>query len=78
MEKQTFVFGKKNYIIMAIGIGIMILGYILMSGGGSDDPNQFNADIFNAQRIGWAPFLILTGLLALIYTIMSKPSRSNE
>lgn len=72
MEKQTFVFGKRNYIIMLVGLGIIALGFILMIGGGSEDPNVFNPEIFNAQRITVAPFLVVAGLLLEVYAIMSK------
>ncbi len=72
MEKQTFVFGKRNYIIMLVGMGIIALGFILMIGGGSEDPNVFNPEIFNAQRITVAPFLVVAGLLLEVYAIMSK------
>lgn len=69
----TFVFGKVNYIIMIGGLVLMALGYILMIGGGSDDPNVFNPAIFNAQRLTVAPLLILLGLAVQIVAIMRKP-----
>jgi drug/metabolite transporter (DMT)-like permease len=72
MEKQTFVFGKRNYIIMGIGIALIAIGYLLMVGGGSDDPQVFNPEIFNAQRITVAPLLVVAGLLLEVYAIMSK------
>ncbi len=72
MEKQTFIFGKKNYILMIGGIALMVLGYILMAGGGSDDPEVFNPAIFSFQRIGLAPLLVVAGLVLEVYAIMTK------
>mgnify|MGYP003631158809 FL=1 len=73
MEKQNFVFGKKNYLLMVVGVVLMTIGYILMIGGGSDDPNVFNPEIFSPQRLIWAPIFILAGLLVEVFAIMSKP-----
>ena len=56
-----------------IGLGIIILGFILMSGGGSDDPNVFNEAMFNFRRITLAPILVLAGFGFEIYAIMKKP-----
>ena len=66
----TFVFDKINYIIMLVGIVLLALGYILLSGGGSDDPNVFNPAMFNARRLYVAPILIILGLIAEIVAIM--------
>lgn len=70
MQKQTFVFGKKNYLFMGVGVVLIALGYLLMAGGGSDDPTVFNPEIFNAQRLTWAPLILLAGLALEIYAIM--------
>jgi hypothetical protein len=72
-NKGSFVFDKENYKFMLIGIGIIILGFILMSGGGSDDPNVFNEEIFSTRRITIAPILVLIGFGVEIYAIMKKP-----
>jgi membrane-bound ClpP family serine protease len=71
MQKQTFVFNKKNYILMGAGILLMVIGYLLMLGGGSEDPNIFNPAIFNSQRITIAPIVLLAGLLLEVYAIMT-------
>ncbi len=55
---------------MGIGIALIALGFILMSGGGSDDPNVFNEDIFNAQRLVWAPIIVLAGFVVQVFAIM--------
>ncbi|MBK7213789.1 MAG: DUF3098 domain-containing protein [Bacteroidales bacterium] len=68
-----FAFGKENYIIMLIGLGLIALGFILMVGGGSSDPKVFNEEIFNFQRITLAPILILAGFVVELYAIMKKP-----
>lgn len=72
---NNFLFGKKNYIIMIIGILFIALGFILMAGGGSDDPNVFNAEIYNFQRIRLAPTLILIGFGIEIYAIFANPKK---
>ncbi|HMC00079.1 MAG TPA: DUF3098 domain-containing protein [Flavobacteriaceae bacterium] len=76
--KNDFVFGKKNYKFMFIGLAFIVLGFILMSGGGSDDPNVFNPEIFNFRRIRLAPTLILIGFGIQIYAILLNPDKSNN
>ncbi|WP_111708991.1 DUF3098 domain-containing protein [Lutibacter citreus] len=73
--KSEFLFGKKNYTLMLVGIGIIALGFILMAGGGSDNPEVFNEDIYNFRRIRLAPTLVLIGLAIEIYAIMAKNSK---
>ncbi len=70
--KHDFVFGKKNYMFMLIGIAVIALGFILMSGGGSDDPNVFNPDLYSFRRIRLAPTLILIGFGIEVYAILRK------
>jgi len=72
-SKPEFVFGKKNYLFMLIGIGIIALGFILMIGGGSNDPNVFNPAIYNFRRIRLAPALVLIGFGVEVYAILRKP-----
>ncbi|GAA4233044.1 DUF3098 domain-containing protein [Postechiella marina] len=73
--KATFVFGKKNYKFMFIGLAIIALGFILMSGGGSDDPNVFNPEIFSWRRIRLAPTLVLIGFGIQVYAILLNPDK---
>ena len=68
-----FAFSKANYKIMFIGLGCIILGFILMIGGGSKDPNVFNPAIFDFQRLTLAPLLIIAGYVIEIVAIMKKP-----
>lgn len=74
-NNQQFLFGKKNYTFMLIGMAVIILGFILMSGGGSDDPNVFNPAIYNWQRIRLAPTLVLIGFGIEIYAILLNPKK---
>lgn len=71
--KQNFVFEKRNYIWMFIGLAFIALGFTLMSGGGSNDPNVFSDAIFNTQRIRIAPTLVLIGFGIQVYAILLKP-----
>ena len=76
-EKETrkpgFAFGKENYRILIIGVIIVVTGYMLMIGGGSDDPNKFNADeIFSTRRVTIAPVTILAGFIIVLLGIMKK------
>ncbi len=70
-----FVFGKKNYTFMFIGIAVIALGFILMSGGGSEDPNEFSDAIYNFQRIRLAPTLVLIGFAIEVYAILVNPHK---
>ena len=72
IQKQEFLFGKKNYIIMLIGIVFIAIGFIFMSGGGSDNPEIFNEEIYNWQRIRLAPTLVIIGLVVEIYAIFAE------
>jgi membrane-bound ClpP family serine protease len=71
--KDLFPLGQENYKLMVIGLAIIILGFILMIGGGSDDPNVFNEEIFSFRRITLAPIIVLFGFIFQIYAIMKRP-----
>lgn len=73
--KPSFVFGKKNYKFMFIGLACIALGFILMAGGGSDDPNVFNPEIFSWRRIRLAPTLVLIGFGIQVYAILLNPDK---
>jgi len=72
-SKFDFVFGKNNYILMIVGVVVMVIGYLCLVGGGSDNPNEFNDAIFSARRMVVAPLLIIAGLVIEIFSIMIKP-----
>ena len=74
-QKSEFLFDKINYKILLIGIGVIALGFILMSGGGSDDPNVFSEEIFNFRRIRLAPTTVLIGFGITIYAILKNPKK---
>ena len=67
------VFGKKNYQLMLLGLVFITLGFFLMSGGGSEDPNIFNDEIYNFRRIRVAPILVVFGFIIEVYAIMKNP-----
>ncbi len=69
-----FAFDRSNYIFLIIGLVFIALGFVLMTGGGSQDPNVFNESIFSFRRITVAPILILIGYGIELYAIMKKPS----
>lgn len=72
-EKQRFVFGSENYRLIIGGFIITLIGFFLMIGGGSDDPNVFNEEeLFSHVRITIAPLLVIAGYGVIIYGIMKK------
>jgi hypothetical protein len=74
-QKSEFLFDKTNYKILLIGIAVIAIGFILMSGGGSDDPKVFNDAIFNFRRIRLAPTVVLIGFGITIYSIFKSPKK---
>jgi hypothetical protein len=71
-QKPDFLFEKVNYKFLMIGIAVIALGFILMSGGGSDDPKVFSEDVFSFRRIRLAPTVVLIGFGITIYSIFKK------
>lgn len=71
-NKHEFLFDKVNYKFLIIGLAVIAVGFILMTGGGSDDPNKFNPEIFNFRRIKLAPTVVLIGFGITIYSIFKK------
>lgn len=72
-EKAKMVLGKKNYVFIIIGCLVVILGFILMSGGGSENPNVFQEEeLFSFRRITLAPFMVMLGYGVVLYGIMKK------
>jgi uncharacterized membrane protein len=79
MSKFDFPVKKDNLRIILIGLAINVLGYLLMIGGGSDNPNEFNeAELFSTIRITVAPILIVAGFVVIILGIMRKPKPTAE
>jgi len=74
--KHEFLFESINYKILLVGIAVIALGFLLMSGGGSDNPNVFNEEIFNFRRIRLAPTTVLIGFGITIYAILKNPKKA--
>lgn len=76
-KKAGFPIPADNYRMILIGLGIVILGFILMMGGGSDDPDKFNYAIFSFRRITLAPIMVLAGFVFVFWAIMRKPRKES-
>ena len=72
MDKRDFAFGRMNYILLAVGMLIVVLGFILMSGD-SSTTEAYNPDIFGARRTKVAPVVFLLGFVSMIYAVVHKP-----
>ncbi len=72
MDKKNLAFDKVNYILLAVGMAVVVLGFILMSGGSSDE-TAYNPDIFSVRRIKVAPVVCLIGFVSMIYAVIRKP-----
>lgn len=77
MDKRNLAFGRMNFILLAAGMAIVIIGFILMSGGGSTD-QAYNPEIFSARRIKVAPLVCLFGFLSIIYAVVYKPKEKHD
>ena len=77
MDKRNYAFDKTNFILLAVGMLVVILGFILMSGAGSDE-SVFNNDIFSVRRIKVAPEVCFIGFISIIYAIIRKPADKGE
>ncbi len=75
---NTLAFSKENYYIILGGIGLLVIGYLLMIGGGSDDPKVFNPEIFSDRRVTYAPITLLLGFGVVLYGIMKTPKKPAE
>ena len=73
--KKEFLFSKKNYRFLLLSLAIIAVGFIIMAGGGSEDPNVFNPEIFNFRRIRLAPTIVLMGFGLAIYAILMPPKK---
>jgi len=72
MDKKNLAFGKMNFILLAVGMAVVILGFILMSGGASTQ-EQFNPEVFSALHIKVAPVVTFVGFVSIIGAIVYKP-----
>ena len=71
MDKRDFAFGRMNFILLAVGMLVVIIGFILMSGGSSSE-EAYNPDIFSTRRIVVAPIVCLLGFVSMIYAVVHK------
>jgi fumarate reductase subunit D len=76
--KVNFALGRENYKLLGIGFIIIVIGFLLMLGGKSDDPNEFSDKIFSFRRITLAPIVVLAGFIFEIWAIMKKPKDSGR
>ena len=76
-NKKGMIFTRKNYQCMLLGLFFLIVGYVLLSGGGSDDPKVFNPDVFNARRLVWAPIFLVLGYTLQVVAILIR-AKSKE
>ena len=76
-EKVTFAFGKENYKLMIIGVVIVAIGMILMTGGASDDPNKMSEEIFDFRILTLAPIVIIGGYVVVLLSIIKKSKEAN-
>jgi fumarate reductase subunit D len=77
-EKLNFALGRENYKLLGIGFVIIVIGFLLMLGGKSKDPNEFSDKIFSFRRITLAPLVVLAGFIFEIWAIMKKPKNSDK
>lgn len=77
-EKLNFALGPGNYRLLAIGFAIIVVGFLLMLGGKSDNPKEFSEKIFSFRRITLAPIVVLAGFIFEIWAIMKRPSENNQ
>ena len=77
-NQKVMPFGKTNYIIVLIGLALIAIGFILMIGGGSSNPDVFNEEMFNFRRLTLAPILVLAGFVVEIVAIFWKGKNKKE
>ena len=77
MDKRDFAFDKVNYILLAVGMAVVVLGFLLMSGSGSPE-TAYDPDIFSARRIKVAPLVCLAGFVSMIYAVVRRPKGENK
>jgi len=77
-KKKEMALGKMNYRLLAVAFVVVVIGFVLMTGGGNNDPEIFDDSIYSFRRITLAPILVLFGFLFGIYAIMKKPRDTEE
>ena len=77
-EKMHFALGRENYKLLAVGFVIIVIGFLLMIGGKSDNPDKFSDNIFSFRRVTLAPIVVLAGFIFEIWAIMKKPKDAEK
>ena len=77
-DNKGFGIARENYKILLAGVALIFIGYLLMIGGGSDDPNKFNPEIFSFRRITLAPLVCLSGFGVILVAVMRKSKKVEE
>ncbi len=77
-RESGMALGRRNYVLMLIGLGVVVVGFLLMSGGGSDEAAVFNEAMFNFRRITLAPIVVIAGFALEVYAIMWRPKKSGK
>jgi hypothetical protein len=77
-DNKGFGIDRANYMILLVGVLLIFAGYLLMMGGGSDDPNVFNPEIFSFRRITLAPLVCLAGFAVILVALMRRPRKAQE
>ena len=75
---MDYTFKKRNYVLMLIGLGLIVLGFLLMSGGASEDPTKFSQEIFSFRRITLATIIVMLGFIIEVFAIMSLDKKNKE
>ena len=73
MDRRNFAFDRVNFILLAVGMAIVVIGFLLMSGDGST-AEHYNPDIFSVRRIKVAPLVCLVGFVSMIYAVVHRPA----
>jgi Protein of unknown function (DUF3098) len=77
--QDKLIFGKRNYMFIGIGFGLILLGMLLMSGGGMEDPNEWKPEVvYSMRRTLLAPIVILSGLALQVYAIFTKETAARD
>lgn len=76
-EEKNYSIAPENYKILVAGAILILVGYLLMIGGGSDDPNKFNPEIFSFRRITLAPLVCLSGFVTILLAIMKRSKKAS-
>lgn len=77
-DRSNLAFGKLNYILIGVSFALIILGFLLMTGGETSEANGFNPDIFSTRRIVVAPTVCLAGFMFMIFAILKNTKKSNN